>query len=74
MVLRYIIVLFRVFGEEWPNGRPEVEPNPTTAFSDRIGSDSVKIQAKRKRMMGYIKNLPRTKMSRFFVRQRLRAK
>jgi hypothetical protein len=26
VVLQYIIVLFRIFGEEWPNGRPEVEP------------------------------------------------
>ena len=42
---------------------------PTTAFSDRIGSDSLKIQTKRNRLMGYIKNSPRTKMSRFFVRQ-----
>jgi hypothetical protein len=29
----YIIVLFRVFGEEWSNGRPEVEPNfPSQRF------------------------------------------
>ena len=45
-----------------------------TAFSDRIRSVSEKIQTKTNRMMGYIKNGPRTKMSRFFVRQRLPAK
>jgi hypothetical protein len=57
MVLQYIIVLFRVFGEEWSNGQPEVEPNVPLqrAFSDRIGSDSAKIQAKRKRMMATLK-------------------
>jgi hypothetical protein len=40
MALQYIIILFRISGEDWPN---------TTVLSDRIGSDSMKIQAKRKR-------------------------
>ncbi len=43
-------------------------------FSDRIRSVSKKIQTKTNRMMGYMKNGTRTKMSRFFVRQRLPAK
>jgi hypothetical protein len=52
----------------------KLSPTSHHSVSDRIASDSVKIQAKRKRMMGYIKNSPQTKMSRFFVRQRLPAK
>jgi hypothetical protein len=51
------------------NGQTEELNFPTTAFSDRICSDSETIQTKRKRIMGYIKKSPQTKMRGFFIRQ-----
>ena len=47
MVLQYIIVLFCVFGEEWPNGRPEVEPNfPPQRFPTELDLTAWKFRQK----------------------------
>ncbi len=55
-------------GQIWP------AQLPPTAFSDQCQSVSKKIKTKRKRMMGWIKNGPKRKLSWFFVRQHLPAK
>jgi hypothetical protein len=44
---QYIIVLFRVFGKEWPNGRPEVEPNfPPQRFLTELDLTARKFRQK----------------------------
>ena len=47
MVLQYIIVLFRNFGKEWPNGWPEVEPNfPPKRFPTELDLTAQKFRQK----------------------------
>ncbi len=55
-------------GQIWP------AQLPPTAFSNQCQSVSKKIKTKRKRMMGWIKNGPKKKLSWFFVCQHLPTK
>ncbi len=49
-----IIIPYEVFGKEW------TAKLPPTAFSDQIHSNSKKSKTKRKRMIGWIENWPKT--------------